>query len=208
MTTVALDPFYPIVDDCTWLRRLLPLGVRLVQLRIKDRPDLELRAQISEAKTLCAQYRCQLIVNDYWKLAIEQGCDYIHLGQEDLDTAEVEAIHEAGIQIGISTHSDEELERALGFSPNYIALGPVYPTILKKMPWSPQGLQRVEEWKRRIGAIPLIGIGGLNLDRAEGVLDAGADVVSVVTDIALNEDPEAQTRRWIALTEKYRPIDA
>ena len=204
MTATALDPFYPIVDDCTWLTRLLPLGVKLVQLRIKDRSESELRNQISNAKALCERHLCQLIVNDYWNLAIELGCDYIHLGQEDLDTADIDAIREAVIRIGFSTHSDEELKRALGFKPDYIALGPVYPTILKKMPWSPQGLERVQEWKQKIGDIPLIGIGGLNLDRADGVLEAGADVVSVVTDITLNEDPEAQTRRWLVRTEKYR----
>ena len=204
MTATALDPFYPIVDDCTWLTRLLPLGVKLVQLRIKDLSESELRNQISNAKVLCERHLCQLIVNDYWNLAIELGCDYIHLGQEDLDAADIDAIREAGIRIGLSTHSHEELSRALSFTPDYIALGPVYPTILKKMPWSPQGLERVQEWKQKIGDIPLIGIGGLNLDRADGVLEAGADVVSVVTDITLSEDPEAQTRRWLALTEKYR----
>jgi thiamine-phosphate pyrophosphorylase len=208
MTATRLDPFYPIVDACNWLERLLPLGVKLVQLRIKDLPETELRAQITNAKALCAQHQCQLILNDYWELAIELGCDYIHLGQEDVDGADMDAIRAAGIRFGLSTHSHEELARALGFSPDYIALGPVYPTILKKMPWSPQGLERVREWKQRIGDVPLVGIGGLNLERADGVLAAGADVVSVVTDITLNEDPEAQTRRWLALTEKYRQPDS
>lgn len=202
MTT--LDPFYPIVDHSGWLTRLLPLGVKLVQLRIKDRSESDLRDDISTAKTACEQHQCQLIVNDYWQLAIELGCDYIHLGQEDLDSADINAIRESGIRFGLSTHSVEELDRALSFKPDYIALGPVYPTILKKMPWSPQGLERVQEWKQKIGPIPLIGIGGLNLDRADGVLRAGADVVSVVTDITLNEDPVAQTQRWLALTENYR----
>ncbi len=199
-----LDPFYPIVDSCDWLRRLLPLGVRLVQLRIKDQSDSELRTAISTAKRLCAEHGCQLIVNDHWQLAITLGCDFVHLGQEDLDEADTSAIKQSGIRLGVSTHSHEELERAQALAPDYIALGPVYHTILKKMPWTPQGLERVGEWKRRIGNTPLVGIGGINLDRAEAVLDAGADVVSVVTDITLNADPEAQVRRWLKLTEKYR----
>lgn len=199
-----LDPFYPIVDSCDWLSRLLPLGIKLVQLRIKDKSESELRTAISSAKRLCVEHDCQLIVNDHWQLAITLGCDFIHLGQEDLDEADTRAIKQSGVRLGVSTHSHEELERAQALSPDYIALGPVYPTILKKMPWAPQGLDRVAEWKQRIGDTPLIGIGGINLDRAEAVLDAGADVVSVVTDITLNADPEAQVNRWLKLTEKYR----
>lgn len=203
-----LDPFYPIVDSSDWLRRLLPLGVRLVQLRVKNRSDDELRFEISLARDLCAAHRCQLIVNDYWQLAIELGCDFIHLGQEDLDGADIDAIKRSGLRLGISTHSDEELARAQALAPDYIALGPVYPTILKKMPWAPQGLERVGEWKRRIGDTPLVGIGGINAERADAVLEAGADVVSVVTDITLNQDPEARTGRWIELTAKYRGQEA
>lgn len=203
-TEKRLDPFYPIVDSNGWLQRLLPLGVKLVQLRIKDSSDDELRAEIAQARDLCAAQQCQLIVNDYWRLAIELGCDYVHLGQEDLDLADIDAIKRHGLRFGVSTHSDDELSRALSLAPDYIALGPVYPTILKKMPWAPQGLERVGEWKSRIGDIPLVGIGGLNPERAEGVFAAGADVVSVVTDITLNQDPEARTSQWIELTAKYR----
>lgn len=202
--STRLDPFYPIVDSCDWLRRLLPLGIKLVQLRIKDKSDSELRAAISTAKHLCAEHDCQLIVNDHWQLAITLGCDFVHLGQEDLDEADMSAIKQSGIRLGVSTHSHEELERAQALSPDYIALGPVYPTILKKMPWAPQGLDRIGEWKGRIGDTPLVGIGGINLDRAEAVLDAGADVVSVVTDITLNAKPEAQVMRWLKLTAKNR----
>ena len=137
---MKLDPFYPILDHSKWLEDLLPLGIKLLQLRIKDRPTAELRSEIQTAISLCEQFGCQLVVNDYWQLALDLGCDFIHLGQEDLATADVPAIKAAGVKIGMSTHSDEELERALALVPDYIALGPVYPTILKKMPWAPQGL--------------------------------------------------------------------
>lgn len=203
-TAKRLDPFYPIVDSNDWLQRLLPLGVRLVQLRIKDSSDDELRSEIAQARDSCAAQQCQLIINDYWQLAIELGCDYVHLGQEDLDRADIDAIKAHGLRFGVSTHSDDELSRALSLEPDYIALGPVYPTILKKMPWAPQGLERVREWKSRIGDITLVGIGGLTPERAEGVFAAGADVVSVVTDITLNQDPEARTTQWIELTARYR----
>ena len=201
---MKLDPFYPVLDSTLWLRQLLPLGLRLVQLRVKERQGEALATEIRLAKRLCKQAQCQLIINDYWQLAIELGCDYIHLGQEDLDTADMQAIRSAGLRFGISTHSEAELQRAISLKPDYIALGPVYPTILKKMPWQAQGLARVNQWKKQLGALPLVGIGGLNLDRAAGVFEAGADSVALVTDITLNPDPLAQTRRWLSLTEKYR----
>ncbi|MEM6903016.1 MAG: thiamine phosphate synthase [Pseudomonadota bacterium] len=199
-TLTKLDPFYPIFDGVQWLHRTLPLGVKLVQLRVKDRSADETMAEIITAHALCAQHGAQLIVNDYWQAAIDAGCDYVHLGQEDLDEADVPAIRKAGIKLGISTHSHEELDRALSFDPDYVALGPVYPTILKEMPWDPQGLERVGEWKGLIGKRPLVAIGGMTVERAAGVLEAGADVVSVVTDITLNDDPEARVKTWIEAT--------
>jgi thiamine-phosphate pyrophosphorylase len=197
----ALFQFYQIVDDAAWLNRLLPQGVKLVQLRVKDRPDAELRAQIIAARDICAEHGAQLVVNDYWQLAIDLGCSFVHLGQEDLDTADIAAIRRAGIRLGVSTHDEAELERALTLSPDYAALGPVYPTILKKMPWAPQGLERVTQWKSRMGSTPLVGIGGLSVERAPGVLAAGADCLAVVTDVLLNSDPEARTRAWLDVTK-------
>lgn len=196
----SLDKFYPIFDSYQWLERLIPLGIKLVQLRIKNSTEQEIRKQIQYSKTLCEEYNCQLIINDYWRLAIEEGCDFIHLGQEDLDSADVSAIKNAGIRFGLSTHSQQELDRALSYQPNYIALGPVYPTILKKMKWQEQGLDRVSEWKEMLGDMPLIGIGGISLDRANGVFEAGADVVAAVTDITLHSDPEKRVKEWLLLT--------
>ncbi len=197
---MTLDRFYPIFDHSDWLRRMLPLGVKLVQLRIKDQPDEVVREQISASRDLCRAYGTVLVVNDYWQAAIDAGCDWIHLGQEDLDDADLKAIRKAGLKLGVSTHDDDELERVLAMDPDYVALGPVYPTILKKMKWEQQGLPRVTEWKARVGDIPLVGIGGMSVERAEGVLQAGADIVSAVTDITLNADPEARVRQWIEVT--------
>ena len=195
-----LDPFYPIFDSAAWLERLVPHGIRLVQLRIKNRPEAELRAEIRAAQAVCAAHDCRLVVNDYWRLAIEEGCDYVHLGQEDLDGADLDAVRAAGLSLGVSTHDDAELDRALALAPDYVALGPVYPTILKAMRFGPQGLERVGEWKRRVGALPLVAIGGLTVERAPGVLEAGADILSAVTDITLNPDPEARIGEWLAAT--------
>ncbi len=149
---------------------------------------------------VCQKAGAQLILNDYWRVAIDIGADYIHLGQEDLDTADMPAIRAKGIRVGISTHDEAELARAMKLEPDYIALGPIYPTILKAMRFGPQGLDRIGDWKRRIGNIPLVAIGGLNVERGRACLAAGADIVSVVTDITLNADPEARAREWIAAT--------
>ncbi len=175
-----------------------------MQLRIKDLDEPGLRAEIRKAKALCARHQCQLIVNDHWRLAIKEGCNFIHLGQEDLQAADVPRIRAAGLRLGLSTHDDAELETALAARPDYIALGPVYPTILKQMKWAPQGLERLGEWKRQIAPTPLVAIGGLNPDRLEGVFGAGADSAAVVTDITLDADPEARTREWIEKTDRWR----
>ncbi len=193
-----LDRFYPIFDDASWLPRVLPLGVRLVQLRLKDHDDL--RSQITLARDLCRTAGATLVVNDHWQLAMDLGCDWVHLGQEDLDTADVAAIRRAGLRLGLSTHDHAELDRALALAPDYVALGPVWPTILKQMKWHEQGLDRVREWKSRIGPIPLVAIGGLSVPRAAQAFAAGADIVSVVTDITLNPDPEARIRAWLEAT--------
>ncbi|SDX38169.1 thiamine-phosphate diphosphorylase [Ruegeria halocynthiae] len=197
---MMLDRFYPIFDHSDWLRSMLPLGVKLVQMRVKDQPEDVVRAQILVSRDLCRSHGAVLVVNDYWQLAIELGCDWIHLGQEDLEGADLNVIRKAGLKLGVSTHDDDELERVLAMDPDYVALGPVYPTILKKMKWHQQGLPRVTEWKQRVGRIPLVGIGGLSVERAPGVLEAGADIVSAVTDITLNDDPEARVCQWIEVT--------
>jgi thiamine-phosphate pyrophosphorylase len=201
---MKLDPFYLIVESSEWIERLAPLGVKLVQLRIKDASDEVLRKEIAASKSVCEKHGCQLVVNDYWRLAIELDCDFVHLGQEDLADADVAAIRKAGLKLGVSTHDGEELETALSVEPDYVALGPVYPTILKEMKWAPQGVEKVGRWKRQIGELPLVAIGGLNPERLPGVFENGADIAAVVTDITRNADPEARTREWIMATDPWR----
>jgi len=197
---MTLDRFYPIFDSADWIERLVPLGIKLVQLRMKNvAPDV-LRDHIQRAKSICAHHGCTLIINDYWQAAMATGCDYIHLGQEDLDDADITAIRAAGLRLGISTHDKAELKRAMALAPDYIALGPIYPTILKKMKWHEQGLPKLTVWRDLIGDTPLVAIGGMSTDRASGAFDAGADVVAAVTDITLNESPEDRVRAWLAVT--------
>jgi thiamine-phosphate pyrophosphorylase len=200
-----LPRVYPIVDSAAWIVRLAPAGVRLVQLRIKELSDEEqLRAEIDKARAHCQAAGVQLVVNDYWRLALACGCDFVHLGQGDLDGADIPALRRAGVRLGVSTHDETELARALALRADYVALGPIYPTLLKAMPWRPQGLARVTEWKRRIGAIPLVAIGGITCERLDGVFAAGADVAAVVTDIVRASDPEARVAQWLAAAGAVR----
>ncbi|MFT8958258.1 MAG: thiamine phosphate synthase [Gluconobacter oxydans] len=200
---MTLDPFYLLVGEVGLLETLLPCGVRLVQLRLKDKPEAEIRRQIRDARDLCERHGAQLVINDYWRLAMELGCDFVHLGQEDMETADFAALRDARIRFGLSTHDPAELERALSYEPAYVALGPVYPTLLKKMKWGPQGLERVADWKKRAGQTPLVAIGGLTPERLPGVFAAGADSAAVVTDIQMADDPVARCREWVAATRAY-----
>ena len=200
---IRLDPFYPILPDTDWLARLLPQGIRLVQLRIKEKDQATVHAEIEKAVALCADYRCTLVVNDYWQDTIAAGAPFVHLGQEDLAGADLRAIRAAGIKIGVSTHNEEELAAAYAAEADYVALGPIYATRLKAMPWAPQGLPRLAEWRAKIRC-PLAAIGGITLDRAPLVLAAGADSAAVITDIVTSQDPDSRTRNWLAATAPWR----
>jgi thiamine-phosphate pyrophosphorylase len=201
---IGLDVFYPIVPDIGWLERLLPIGIRTVQIRIKDTGMDDVRAQIAKAIPLCAAAGCQLIVNDYWEAAIELGADFVHLGQEDLADADLARIKAAGCRLGVSMHDEAELDIALAAGPDYVALGPVYETKLKMMPWKPQGLERVGQCKKRVGELPLVGIAGITVERAQGVIDAGADSCAVITDFITHNDPEGRVGEWVAWAETAR----
>jgi thiamine-phosphate pyrophosphorylase len=202
---IKLDPFYPILPDTAWLARLLPHGVKLVQLRIKDQSPEVVRAEIGKAVALCARHGCRLVINDYWREAIEAGAYFVHLGQEDLAAADLPAIRKEGIRIGISTHDHDELDKALAAEADYVALGPIYATTLKVMPFAPQGLERLAEWRSRIRC-PLVAIGGMTAGRAKLALAAGADSVAVISDIVTSQSPELTTKIWIDSTAPWRDL--
>ncbi len=202
--TPGLDVFYPIVPDTAWLKRLVPLGVKTIQLRIKDKTPKVVEKQIADALKITRDAGCQLIVNDHWREAIAAGADYVHLGQEDLAAADLAAIKSARLKFGISTHTGGELEVALRTRPDYIALGPIFETTLKKMKWTPQGLNNVRKWKQRIGTIPLVAIGGITPERAPKVLGAGASSVALITDFLTAPHPEARVKLWLEWAESVR----
>ncbi len=190
--------FYPIVDRSAWLERLLPLGVRTVQLRIKDLAGEDLEREIAAAVALSRAHDARLFVNDYWPLAVKLGAYGVHLGQEDLADADAPAIARAGLRLGVSTHDYAELARALSLRPSYVALGPVYETTSKAMRFAPQGVDRVSLWRALAGR-PLVAIGGLTRERAPAVIRAGADSVAVISAVSQAERPEAETQQWLRL---------
>jgi thiamine-phosphate pyrophosphorylase len=191
------DRFYPVVDSVAWVARLTKLGVGTVQLRAKDLDDAQALATVKEALAVIRGTRTRLVVNDYWRAAIEAGARDLHLGQEDLADADLKAIRAAGLTLGISTHDDAELETALAAKPDYVALGPIFPTTLKAMRFAPQGIAKIGEWKKRIGNIPLVAIGGIKFEQSAEIFAAGADSIAVVSDVTQNADPDARVRQWL-----------
>ena len=191
------DRFYPVVDSISWLKRLTALGVGTVQLRAKNLDHEDAVELMLEALAITEGTGTQLVVNDYWQAAIEVGAKHVHLGQEDLVNADVKAIYRANITLGLSTHDDEELETALKHNPDYIALGPIFPTTLKVMRFGPQGIPRITDWKKRIGDTPLVAIGGITFEHAREVFQAGADSIAVVSDVTKAKDPDARVNQWL-----------
>ena len=174
------DRFYPVVDSLRWVERLTNLGVGTIQLRAKELDDSSALRMVSDALAITKGSATKLVVNDYWRAAVVAGAKHLHLGQEDLEGADLKAVRAAGLTLGISTHDDEELATALRAKPDYVALG-----------------AKIAEWKRRIGNIPLVAIGGIKLEQAREIFAAGADSIAVVSDVTQNADPDARVRAWL-----------
>ncbi|MEO6322382.1 MAG: thiamine phosphate synthase [Polaromonas sp.] len=185
--------FYPVVPDAAWVQRLLDWGVRCIQLRIKAADhtpadiELEVKAAIDAGKQVPG---AQVFINDHWQLALAAGAYGVHLGQEDLDTADLAALRRAGLRLGLSTHTPAELARAKAVQPSYLAIGPIYTTTLKIMPYEPVGLAQLMQWAALAAPYPVVAIGGISLERLPGVLACGVDGVAVVSAVTLAVDPQ------------------
>src|SRR5215471_10597534 len=195
--TTYPDRFYPVVDSIAWVARLTRLGVGTIQLRAKNLNEADALAIVREGLAVTKGTSTKLVVNDYWRAAIEARAQHLHLGQEDLADADLAAVRKAGLTLGISTHDDEELASALKAKPDYVALGPIFFTTLKSMRFAPQGIPKIAEWKKRIGNIPLVAIGGIKFEHAAEIFAAGADSIAVVSDVTQNADPDARVRQWL-----------
>lgn len=190
---------YPVVDSVEWIARLLDAGVRTLQLRIKDKRDEEVEADVIAAIALARRYNARLFINDYWRLAIKHQAYGVHLGQEDLATTDLTAIRQAGLRLGLSTHDDMEIDVALAARPSYIALGHVFPTQTKQMPSAPQGLATLTRHVARLGDYPTVAIGGISLARAPEVLATGVGSIAVVSAITQADEWQQATRQLMDL---------
>lgn len=199
--------FYPIVDSAQWVQRMLDCQVTTLQLRIKDLPKSQLIKEIKDSIALARQYQARLFINDYWQYALEYGAYGVHLGQEDIDTADCQSLQQAGLRLGISTHSYYEIARALAYKPSYIACGPIYHTNTKVMQAAPQGLQRLQAYCRMLD-YPVVAIGGIKREQLDAVVRAGADGVAVITAISQATNPEEETAQWIKQTAGQPREDA
>ena len=196
------DQFYPVVDSVKWVARLTALGVGTIQLRAKDLDDGEALQIVTDALAITRGTATKLVVNDYWRAAIVAGAQHLHLGQEDLADADLAEIRKAKLTLGVSTHDDDELAIALKAEPDYVALGPIFFTTLKSMRFAPQGVPKITEWKKRVGNIPLVAIGGIKFEHAAEIFAAGSDSIAVVSDVTQNADPDARVRQWLGQQSK------
>ncbi len=190
---------YPVVDSAQWIERLLDAGVRTLQLRIKDRRDEEVEADVVAAITLGRRYNARLFINDYWRLAIKHQAYGVHLGQEDLQATDLSAIRAAGLRLGVSTHDDMEIDVALAARPSYIALGHVFPTQTKQMPSAPQRLEQLARHVERLADYPTVAIGGISLARAPAVMATGVGSIAVVSAITQAADWRLATAQLLEI---------
>ena len=190
--------FYPVVDRAAWVKRCGDLGVTTIQLRIKDLDGAKLRHEVQAATDYCAPRGIRLFINDYWQLALEMGAYGVHLGQSDLDGCDLQRLAAASMRLGISTHAYDEAARAHAVRPSYIALGPIFATTSKPMPFAPQGMARITEWQR-LWPYPIVAIGGLTHAHAAAAVQHGADGVACISDVTQAADPDSQIRRWLGI---------
>lgn len=196
---------YPVVDSVEWIARLLPLGVKTIQLRIKDKQNHEVEDDIIQAIKLGKQYQARVFINDYWQLAIKHDAYGVHLGQEDIEIADLQALANAGLRLGISTHCHAEIDHIININPSYIALGHIFATQTKQMPSKPQGLAALSEQVNAFGHIPTVAIGGISLEKAEAVLKTGVGSIAVVSAITKAENWQQATMQLQKLVKHYLP---
>ena len=178
---------------------MVKAGADTVQLRCKTLHGDELKREIERCVAACQNSATQLFINDHWREAIEAGAYGVHLGQEDMDTADLAAIEAAGLRLGLSTHSVAELDRALSVHPSYVASGAIFPTTTKQMPTAPQGLDKLREYVRQACGTPVVAIGGIDLNNAQAVLATGVSSLAVVRAVTEAENPEAVVKAFQAL---------
>jgi len=186
---------YGVMPDADWVKRMVDAELPTVQLRFKSDDRSKIKKQIAQAVSAVQDSKTLLFINDYWREAIEADAYGVHLGQEDMETADLEAIRTAGLRLGLSTHGYAEMVYADRFCPSYIAMGAVFPTNLKKMQTAPQGLGRLYQYAKLMGHYPLVAIGGIDESSIHAVAQSGVGSVAVVRAITNSKDPKAAVKR-------------
>lgn len=193
---------YPIIDSSNWLTTLLPLDIKTVQLRIKNKQGFELENEIKLSIALAKKYHANLFINDYWEMAIRYGAYGVHLGQKDLDTANIAAIRQARLRLGISTHCYYEVAHAHAFKPSYIACGPIFETTSKVMSFPAQGISQLKCWRRTLN-YPLVAIGGIDIEKLPDVLATNVDGIAMISAITQAKDPITATKNLMAMVNQH-----
>lgn len=189
---------YPVVDSLSWLEKLLQLGVKTLQLRVKNIPDDELNVMVEKAAALGRQYQARLFINDYWQLAIKHNAYGVHLGQEDMADADIDAIRIAGLHLGISTHGEYEFAYAATFKPSYLAIGAIFPTLTKEV--IEVGIDNLYRWATILqGHYPLVAIGGIHIHNIDSVLRSGVGSIAVVSAITQADDYQSAVEKLTAI---------
>jgi thiamine-phosphate pyrophosphorylase len=179
---------YPVLPSAEWVEQVLDHGVKTAQLRRKTTNSADLQQEIERSVAAGVKHDAQLFINDHWREAIKAGAYGVHLGQEDVETADLNAIAEAGLRLGLSTHGYYEMLKAMHFKPSYLALGAVFPTTTKVMPTAPQGLSRLARYVQLFdGIVPLVAIGGVNGSVLRQIISTGVGSAAVVR--AVTEAP-------------------
>jgi len=194
--------FYLVVDSLAWLEKLLPVGVKTVQLRIKNKQGKALEEEIKNSILLAKKYNAKLFINDYWELALAHQAYGVHLGQEDISSADFEKLEKSGIRLGISTHCYYEVARAHALQPSYIACGPVFPTTSKIMPFAPQGIKNLRYWRALLD-YPLVAIGGITLDNLTDVLACNVEGIALISAVLHDPYPEQAAQNFLKMCERH-----
>ena len=195
---------YPIVDRAHKLKPLYEAGVTTAQLRVKDLDGSDLESEIVKAIELSDANNARFFLNDYWQIAIKHGAYGVHLGQEDIQDADVEAIYRAGLRLGISSHTPKEIEIALGFEPSYLAIGPIFEPISKKMAYENVGIENLKRWSEYVD-YPIVAIGGITQENIADVVDSGAVSGVAMISAVLDENgniSEEKTKALLSETER------
>jgi thiamine-phosphate pyrophosphorylase len=185
---------YGVMPDSDWVKRMVDAELPTVQLRFKSDDKSKIKKQIAQAVAAIEGSKTLLFINDYWQEAIDAGAYGVHLGQEDMQTADLEAIRIAGMRLGLSTHGYAEMVYADRFCPSYIAMGAVFPTPIKQMPTAPQGLGRIYEYAKLMSHYPLVAIGGIDETSIHAVAQSGVGSVAVIRAITHAKDPKAAVK--------------